>query len=713
MADNVPPPPPPDPEILAIAKYLQAEKEKEQKADDERLAKFNTSQPSLGEDLKSAGKTAAGFIPTAIDTVTGPVGSGLMRDAAVGAGKFVGNVVGNNLATARDLEEANIKTGDPNLDAQIAAGAHGRISDRGLTVGQQVEKSLVEGAPPAGPVFDRLGQAQAQFESARNALGASPTEENQAAYREAELNLKKAKAQALLDGMSPEERAKLTKEPVKLIKHQDGAGPGSRGGPSGVMPGGGGFGGGGGGGGGGVPGAPGMPAAPELTPEEQMLRQRQAEVALAYDDQYQAQKKAAAEIDARAAADADNAAQRQKLLQDYQGVFNQAAAQVAEAPEFSRDHFWASKSTGDKIATVIGTMLQGIGFGIMGKPELAAGLIDREIDKDLMVQKMNFQKRQGGFDAVQGAYAQAMKLASNADEADKVARAGMYDRIAKDIEAQATKIKGANQSAEYEMMLARLAEKREEALLKAQTAMMKRRGGRGGGMGEGGGGGQRAAAPGVAGFTDPEKVVYVKGKYGVSFNDKSARDKFAETMKYAAESRDAIKEMIRITEGVQNGTIPKWDASTREAFNRAKMAAMPPTSQGAGSGVINGHDETFMKARLGGVDYKDVVLPTIGLPGASMFVNSNALGQLKDALKHTDTIIRNQAEANGGAVVVNTGETYDVPVGGRHGAKISVAAPRIMSGATVGDLFDRLDSAQAGPQQPQQKFDVNTKPVGE
>lgn len=72
---------------------------------------------------------------------------------------------------------------------------------------------------------------------------------------------------------------------------------------------------------------------------------------------------------------------------------NDQLGQEIRQGKIDPQHFWASKSTGGKIATGIGLILSGIGAGMTGQPNAALQLVQKQMDQDLESQRDNLNNK--------------------------------------------------------------------------------------------------------------------------------------------------------------------------------------------------------------------------------------------------------------------------------------------------------------------------------
>lgn len=130
----------------------------------------------------------------------------------------------------------------------------------------------------------------------------------------------------------------------------------------------------------------------------------------------------------------DDTAMRQKGIQDAQA--KQSAIDAAREDYKRIDatvdpgRYWASRSTGGKIAGIIGLALGALGAGNDGVNK-AAGMMNQAIDRDLDAQKaeheMRLRKGQQSVDQAQSAYANAHQIYGDKVAASDAAKGTLYE----------------------------------------------------------------------------------------------------------------------------------------------------------------------------------------------------------------------------------------------------------------------------------------------
>lgn len=128
-------------------------------------------------------------------------------------------------------------------------------------------------------------------------------------------------------------------------------------------------------------------------PSEKMMK------AAMFTQQKGVEEQAAAEQQALATA-------REQVQQNYQQSLarqkeikarNDALAQDLASAKVDPDRMWNEKSTGGKIASILGILVSGIGSGMARQENLALKLLNQQIDRDIDAQKANITNKQNLF----------------------------------------------------------------------------------------------------------------------------------------------------------------------------------------------------------------------------------------------------------------------------------------------------------------------------
>jgi len=94
----------------------------------------------------------------------------------------------------------------------------------------------------------------------------------------------------------------------------------------------------------------------------------------------------------------DAARQQAMLAQRTQDLITQRAAGAQKLADdvlnqkMDPNHFWETRTTGQKVSAAIGLILGGIGAGLTHGPNYAMQVIDKSIDRDIEAQKFNLQQ---------------------------------------------------------------------------------------------------------------------------------------------------------------------------------------------------------------------------------------------------------------------------------------------------------------------------------
>lgn len=168
----------------------------------------------------------------------------------------------------------------------------------------------------------------------------------------------------------------------------------------------------------------GDPYAQIASDEERLAAQREGEIAV---EQRLQEKR-----------DADRAREMQAKQDD----FNATAKELANT-KIDSGHFWASRSTGQKIAGLIGIALGGFASGAGGGNNPALDMIDKAIDRDVEDQKAAFMAKKEGLAAKQSAFGMAMQRYGDERQAEAIARAAGRDAYLAQAQALAAKSKNA------------------------------------------------------------------------------------------------------------------------------------------------------------------------------------------------------------------------------------------------------------------------------
>lgn len=151
---------------------------------------------------------------------------------------------------------------------------------------------------------------------------------------------------------------------------------------------------------------------------------------------------------AREAAVQQSFAERDEELAQRQADFDSTVKQLGKLGTIDRDRFWASRTTGQKIAGII--ELAASGFN------RAPSLLMKRIDDDVKAQEFAFYATRDTAQAKQTAFAQAMQKYQNADAARAAARAAAVDTVQAQFAQMSAKWKGTEAANRADMASAAL-----------------------------------------------------------------------------------------------------------------------------------------------------------------------------------------------------------------------------------------------------------------
>lgn len=126
------------------------------------------------------------------------------------------------------------------------------------------------------------------------------------------------------------------------------------------------------------------------------------------------------------------------------------------------NHFWADKTSDDKVKMGIGMLISGIGAGLTGQPNLASQYLDRSIERDFESQKANLGKKA----SVLSYYMDRMH---SRDAAMLQTRAVLGNIAAAEYDAQATRLGGTQLAQQHKLQAAQM---RQNAVVQSKQAAM-------------------------------------------------------------------------------------------------------------------------------------------------------------------------------------------------------------------------------------------------
>lgn len=154
-------------------------------------------------------------------------------------------------------------------------------------------------------------------------------------------------------------------------------------------------------------------------------------------------------------AQAESAVERANELAARQQDFDATVKQLAS---FRADpnRFWASRTTGQRVALVASMALGGFLQGVHGGSNPALDAINQSIDRDLRAQELNYSALRDTANAKQTAFSMAMQKYGSVDAARAAAKASMLDAMQAQIREQAANSQNAEAQNRADAMLAQL-----------------------------------------------------------------------------------------------------------------------------------------------------------------------------------------------------------------------------------------------------------------
>lgn len=157
----------------------------------------------------------------------------------------------------------------------------------------------------------------------------------------------------------------------------------------------------------------------------------------------------------------------QNQFQELNGHINSAIEDVNNG-HIDPDHYMSSKSDWGKARTAIGLILGGIGSGLTGQPNAALDFINKQIDRDILTQRVNLDKK----NTVLGAY---MRQMGNLGDATKMAWAFYNDLYTSELKKQAALMRDPLARAQAMQLVGEREQQKAQVLgpLAFQRAMMQ------------------------------------------------------------------------------------------------------------------------------------------------------------------------------------------------------------------------------------------------
>ncbi len=182
-------------------------------------------------------------------------------------------------------------------------------------------------------------------------------------------------------------------------------------------------------------GMPSMPAAPRMPNTQAELRSAQSVGEQAIQAQLEAQQAAAQEEARIREAAAVQAEVRNKKFEEINAAHQARGDKLYNdvlTAKINPSQLWESRTTGQKIGSSIAIILSGIGQGLAGGPNMALGILDKAIDRDIDAQKENLRKNEN-------ALSQHMQMGRDMDSAQRLVKADARDAIAAQLELASAK----------------------------------------------------------------------------------------------------------------------------------------------------------------------------------------------------------------------------------------------------------------------------------
>lgn len=140
--------------------------------------------------------------------------------------------------------------------------------------------------------------------------------------------------------------------------------------------------------------------------------------------------------------------ERQDEMAERQADFDATARQLSKQGQLDRGRFWASRSTGQKIAGAVELLLA----GFRGAPSI----VQKRIDDDVKAQEFAFYATRDTAQAKQTAFQMAMQKYQNADAARAMARVAALDTVQAQLAQVSAKWKGTEAANKADLAMAAL-----------------------------------------------------------------------------------------------------------------------------------------------------------------------------------------------------------------------------------------------------------------
>lgn len=286
----------------------------------------------------------------------------------------------------------------------------------------------------------------------------------------------------------------------------------------------------------------------------------------------------------REAAYQQSLAEQDEELQARQDDFDQTARQLSRLGQIDHGRFWASRSTGQKIAGALEVMLSGFTGG--------QSMIQKRIDDDIKAQEFAYMAGRDAVNAKQSAFSAAMQKYQNANAARLAARVASQDVVAAQLGQIAALNKGNETGNRALEALAQLSNDRMLMTQQAIKLMPAQSGGR-----------------------------YWQDKWGLIYNETEAKALRAKQVEYAQQERIEggkvggqllLQRDKAALDGEQNGGLGKENAQ--------KLALEETKGRIERDALLNaiGYGQDNVKAIVkGGVTDDAIALAPAWAPGAT------------------------------------------------------------------------------------------------
>ncbi len=159
-----------------------------------------------------------------------------------------------------------------------------------------------------------------------------------------------------------------------------------------------------------------------------------------------------------------NEIERQRQVTAKAQDLEAATAELA-TQKIDPKHYWADKTTGDKVVAGIGLFLGAIGAGQTDGVNLAVRTMQQAIDKDVEIQKANYEIKKDSLQAKAGLYSKMVDRFKDTRAAEDATRIAYLDNAKLQVEAIGARHGSAETKAKASMLVSQIEQKKD--LLKA------------------------------------------------------------------------------------------------------------------------------------------------------------------------------------------------------------------------------------------------------